>query len=53
MMKWHRLLILVIPLLCAIYIRSAEGDSVSDGTLRRIHLPILMYHYVDELPPQR
>lgn len=51
MMKWHRLLILVIPLLCAIYIRSAEGDSVSDGTLRRIHLPILMYHYVDELPP--
>lgn len=22
-----------------------------DGTLRRIHVPILMYHYVSELPP--
>ncbi|MDQ7024776.1 MAG: polysaccharide deacetylase family protein [Anaerolineae bacterium] len=26
-------------------------DTTGDGTLRRIHVPILMYHYVSELPP--
>lgn len=26
-------------------------DTTGDGTLRRIHIPILMYHYVSELPP--
>lgn len=26
------------------------GNPQTDGTLRRIHVPILMYHYVSELP---
>ncbi len=36
---------------------SAQENSVQwdviegDGTLRRLHIPILMYHYVSELPP--
>src|SRR5690606_25879223 len=36
---------------------SAQGISNTwtpiegDGTLRRIHVPILMYHYIGELPP--
>ncbi len=28
-----------------------SGSVESDGTLRRINIPILMYHYVSELPP--
>jgi len=27
------------------------NSVIGDGTLRRIHVPILMYHYVSELPP--
>lgn len=30
--------------------RDAEAPNQPDGTLRRIHVPILMYHYVSELP---
>ena len=31
---------------------SADVTSIiGDGTLRRIHVPILMYHYVSRLPP--
>jgi peptidoglycan/xylan/chitin deacetylase (PgdA/CDA1 family) len=30
---------------------SADSVVVGDGTLRRIHVPILMYHYVSSLPP--
>jgi peptidoglycan/xylan/chitin deacetylase (PgdA/CDA1 family) len=36
-------------------IRARDNDNTStltgDGTLRRIRVPILMYHYVDALPP--
>lgn len=28
----------------------ASADGLGDGTLRRIHVPILMYHYVSPLP---
>jgi peptidoglycan/xylan/chitin deacetylase (PgdA/CDA1 family) len=29
-----------------------EGRSAHDGTLRRIRVPILMYHYISPLPPE-
>lgn len=29
----------------------ADTRPASDGTLRRIHVPILMYHYISPLPP--
>jgi peptidoglycan/xylan/chitin deacetylase (PgdA/CDA1 family) len=31
--------------------QDANTDAVWDGTLRRIRVPILMYHYVSDLPP--
>jgi peptidoglycan/xylan/chitin deacetylase (PgdA/CDA1 family) len=30
--------------------QSNDGETPWDGTLRRIHVPILMYHYISELP---
>ncbi len=27
-----------------------DVDNTGDGTLRRIHVPILMYHYIEDLP---
>jgi peptidoglycan/xylan/chitin deacetylase (PgdA/CDA1 family) len=34
-----------------VHSNAPEGITVSDGTLRRIWVPILMYHYVSTLPP--
>lgn len=33
------------------YSQDVQNRSQGDGTLRRIRVPILMYHYVSELPP--
>lgn len=30
----------------------STATEISDGTLRRIHVPILMYHYVGQLPAE-
>ena len=44
-----RIIVVYLSLLCfAVY---SQSQTVShDNTLRRIHVPILMYHYVGELP---
>jgi len=43
----------VIPVAAQTEAPAAEPDAPPawDGTLRRIHAPILMYHYVGQLPP--
>lgn len=51
MMKRAYLLIVALLLVGARLFVSADDRPAPDGTLRRIHLPILMYHYVDKLPP--
>ena len=39
-------------LLCLLWLLANAGLLVAqDGTLRRIRVPVLMYHYVDSLPP--
>ena len=39
-------------LLCLLWLLASAGLlAAQDGTLRRIRVPILMYHYVDSLPP--
>lgn len=50
----HFLLLLTITF--TVNIPTAQGNpqlpqTTGDGTLRRIRVPILMYHYVGELPP--
>lgn len=46
------ILLLTTCLLFAGLPTAGDGQLLSgDGTLRRIRLPILMYHYVEELPP--
>jgi peptidoglycan/xylan/chitin deacetylase (PgdA/CDA1 family) len=47
--------ILIILLLSTVKVLSQENPNqwpqiAGDGTLRRLHLPILMYHYVSPLP---
>lgn len=32
-------------------VQPSASRAISDGTLRRIYVPILMYHYVSDLPP--
>ncbi len=51
MMKLHRLLIILLFMGAALTAHASDDLPSSDGTMRRIHLPVLMYHYVDELPP--
>ncbi len=57
-MKLYRLLsaLLMLSLIVSInihisYSQDALNRSQGDGTLRRIRVPVLMYHYVSELPP--
>lgn len=50
-MKLCRLLIVLLVVGVALTIHASDELPASDGTMRRIHLPVLMYHYVDELPP--
>lgn len=45
-----RRLFLLVLLLPGVFI-VGQGETGGDDTLRRIHLPILMYHYVSPLPP--
>jgi len=50
---WRLILVLVSLVLLGINdgaVSSVESTTVSDGTLRRIDVPILMYHYVSPLP---
>lgn len=54
-MKTLKLLTTLIIIALSIHIGSAEetadaGTLAGDGTLRRIRVPILMYHYVGALP---
>lgn len=58
-MRILRLAISIIVVLAAALLSSSRGVTRSsiqqtkpDGTLRRLRVPILMYHYVSELPPQ-
>lgn len=37
-------------LLCILFTPLLPADAAGDGTLRRIHVPILMYHYVSPIP---
>lgn len=53
LMRWRdftRLLILLL-ILAPASLTSGRAEPPGDGTLRRIRVPVLMYHYVDELPP--
>ena len=48
--------IIFLSTLLIIQVSAQEGiiqwePMEGDGTLRRIHIPILMYHYISELPP--
>ncbi|GAB5490130.1 MAG: hypothetical protein Phog2KO_03450 [Phototrophicaceae bacterium] len=46
------LAILMLVLQLSAQENSNQWDAIEgDGTLRRIYVPILMYHYVSELPP--
>lgn len=57
-MRWGNLILPITCVLCMLWTTSmpiqsdppAEAFQV-DGTLRRIRVPILMYHYVSPLPP--
>lgn len=42
---------LILCLVLGIFVGWVCAQDGGDGTLRRIHVPILMYHYVSELPP--
>ena len=44
------MLLLIAPFADA----AAQGQQIlpADGTLRRLRLPILMYHYVSPIPPE-
>lgn len=44
-------LLLMIALLLIVAVHTQANTPQGDGTLRRIRLPILMYHYVETLPP--
>lgn len=48
-MRWPHFTRLLILGLLLIVTRAAAAQG--DGTMRRIHVPILMYHYVSPLPP--
>jgi peptidoglycan/xylan/chitin deacetylase (PgdA/CDA1 family) len=57
--RWVTVVILLVFGLLSIALFSASasndvaqyyGNNSNDGTLRRIHVPILMYHYVSPLP---
>ncbi|MBL8163481.1 MAG: polysaccharide deacetylase family protein [Anaerolineae bacterium] len=56
-MKWFRLLVLLNAAAALLFgaerslSQAVIDDAVGDGTLRRIRVPVLMYHYVSELPP--
>jgi peptidoglycan/xylan/chitin deacetylase (PgdA/CDA1 family) len=52
----RKIILLICLLLTGIQVSSQENPNQwpaleGDGTLRRLHLPILMYHYVSALPP--
>ena len=56
--RYHRLVGLLLVIVALLpggpyLLASSEAAEVVpfDGTLRRIHVPVLMYHYVSELPP--
>jgi peptidoglycan/xylan/chitin deacetylase (PgdA/CDA1 family) len=55
MMKLVRSLILLLTLFTFVSTANAveppDAPPTPDGTLRRIRLPVLMYHYVEPLPP--
>lgn len=50
-MTIRNLSILLIILLFSVSQNSGQNNQTSDGTLRRIQVPILMYHYISPLPP--
>lgn len=43
--------IFLFGVLAGITYSDTPSLTEGDGTLRRVHVPILMYHYVSELPP--
>lgn len=51
-MRQHTMRGLVVGLLLALLVSGVRAQQAGDGTLRRIHVPILMYHYVGTLPPE-
>jgi peptidoglycan/xylan/chitin deacetylase (PgdA/CDA1 family) len=48
-MRWPHFTRLLF--LCLLLIVIGAAHAQGDGTLRRIHIPILMYHYISPLPP--
>ncbi len=54
--KTHLFLLMLLVSILALNVSTGQEETSnevihsSDGTLRRIRVPILMYHYIDELP---
>lgn len=51
-MRLFKHLLIIILACCASFKPEAQQMTPPDGTLRRIAVPILMYHYVSDLPEE-
>jgi peptidoglycan/xylan/chitin deacetylase (PgdA/CDA1 family) len=52
MIRYRPLFAIVLFCLLTLTTNAQSDDDAFDGTLRRIYVPILMYHYVSPLPPE-